>query len=310
MIKGPVTDVTGDPTRQGYPVVDVTADATKQGYPVYVAAGGAYGYPVKVVTSGGYPVKVTSGSIGFTPLALAPLGWWDVSDTATLWQDIAGTSVVTADGQSVALIGDKSGNGLHMTQAVASRRPVYRTSGGLHWLEFDGVDDFLVANSAAALTATHEVFVAANVTAPASGSNGALWSYAASTSASPGGESDTELVIYSDGATKRFRSRYPGFDNASTGTNVTARMGATAVFWQGKFGATDTRQATNGGASTTFTGASTSVPATGYYRVGQHTTSPQYLAGRYYGSAVMPVLSDTNRTKFNTWLGAKAGLTL
>lgn len=37
MIKGPVIDVTSDPTRQGYPVVDVTADATRHGYPVYVA---------------------------------------------------------------------------------------------------------------------------------------------------------------------------------------------------------------------------------------------------------------------------------
>ena len=308
MIKGPVTDVTGDPTRQGYPVVDVTADATKQGYPVYVAAGGAYGYPVKVVPSGGYPVKVTSGSIGFSPLALAPLGWWDVSDTATLWQDTAGASAVTADGQSVARIDDKSGAGLHMTQATASRRPVYRTSGGLHWLEFDGVDDFMSAPAAGALTATHEVFVAANVTAPASGWNGALWSYAAT--AANDAASDTELVIYGDGATKRFRSRYPGFDNYDTGTNVTARMGTAAVFWQGKIGSTDTRQATNGGSSTTFTGASTAVPATGRYRIGSHTFSTQYLACRYYGSAVTPVLSSTDRAKFNTWIGAKAGLTI
>ena len=248
------------------------------------------------------------GGAAFSPLAVAPLGWWDVSDTATLWQDTAGTSAVTADGQSVARINDKSGNGLHMTQAVASRRPVYRTSGGLHWLEFDGVDDFLVASSAAALAATHEVFVAANVTAPASGANGALWSYAAF--ATDAAESNTELLIYGDGATKRFRSRYPGLDNYTSGTIVTSHMGAAAAFWQGKFGSTDTRQATNGGASTTFTGASTSIPASGHYRIGPATYSQQYLAGRYYGSTVTPVLSDADRAKLNTWLGTKAGLTI
>ena len=38
---------------------------------------------------------------------------------------------------------DKSGNGNHATIGVSTARPIYKTDGILHWLQFDGVDDFL-----------------------------------------------------------------------------------------------------------------------------------------------------------------------
>lgn len=67
--------------------------------------------------------------------------WYDPSDLSTLFQDSAGTTPVTGDGQPVGLMLDKSGNGNHATQSVAASRPTYRTDGTLHWLAFDGVDD-------------------------------------------------------------------------------------------------------------------------------------------------------------------------
>ena len=73
--------------------------------------------------------------------------WYDPSDISTLFQDAAGTTPVTAAGQSVGKILDKSGRGNHAVQATASKRPVYRASAGLHWLEFDGVDDTLGVSS-------------------------------------------------------------------------------------------------------------------------------------------------------------------
>jgi len=39
---------------------------------------------------------------------------------------------------------DKSGNGYHASQTGSGARPVYRTDGTLHWLKFDGIDDFLL----------------------------------------------------------------------------------------------------------------------------------------------------------------------
>lgn len=69
--------------------------------------------------------------------------WYDPSDKSTLFQDVAGTVPVTKDGDPVALMRDKSGNGNHATQTVSTARPAYKTDGALHWLEFDGVDDYL-----------------------------------------------------------------------------------------------------------------------------------------------------------------------
>ena len=84
---------------------------------------------------------------GFNPASLFANGeqgaFYDPSDLSTLFQDDAGTSPVTEPGQTVGLVLDKSGNDNHATQPTAEARPVYQAGGGLHWLEFDGVDDFL-----------------------------------------------------------------------------------------------------------------------------------------------------------------------
>ena len=97
------------------------------------------------------------------PLPLSGLScWYDPSDTATLFQDMAGTVPVVTDGTPVALMRDKSGNGNNMVQSAVAARPVYRTAGGRHWLEFDGVDDVMscptapsAPNASAALSFAH-----------------------------------------------------------------------------------------------------------------------------------------------------------
>jgi len=72
--------------------------------------------------------------------------WYDPSDLSTMFQDVAGTMPVTAAGQSVARINDKSGRGNHATQAAAASRPLLvQGADGRFGLLFDGVDDFLEA---------------------------------------------------------------------------------------------------------------------------------------------------------------------
>lgn len=51
--------------------------------------------------------------------------WFEPNDIKTLFQDTAGTTPITAPGQTVALMRDKSGNGKHATQATAAQRPTY-----------------------------------------------------------------------------------------------------------------------------------------------------------------------------------------
>ena len=108
--------------------------------PASLFAGGQKGLWLEVVKSVGFdPASLFAGS---TEGAL-----FDPSDLSTLFQDSAGTTPVTASGQPVGKMLDKSGNGNHATQATYSKRPTYTEGGGLSWLAFDGVDDAMVTGA-------------------------------------------------------------------------------------------------------------------------------------------------------------------
>lgn len=72
-------------------------------------------------------------------------GWWlDPSDLSTMFQDSAGTIPVTAAGQPVGRINDKSGRGNHFIQATNANRPTLQVDGGgRYYLEGDGINDVL-----------------------------------------------------------------------------------------------------------------------------------------------------------------------
>jgi hypothetical protein len=72
--------------------------------------------------------------------------WLDPSDIDTLFQDAAGTTPVTATGQPVGLILDKSGNGNHWSTDSDTRRPTWQQDGSTYYLEFDGSNDILTAS--------------------------------------------------------------------------------------------------------------------------------------------------------------------
>ena len=69
--------------------------------------------------------------------------WLDPSDMSSMFQDSAGTIPVTAVGQPVGLMLDKSGNGFHASQSVLARRPELQLVDGLYRVKGDGVDDVL-----------------------------------------------------------------------------------------------------------------------------------------------------------------------
>lgn len=94
----------------------------------------------------------------FSPLIAEPFIWYDPSDLATLFQVSDGTVAVAADNDPAGYTADKSGSGYHWVQSTAGSRPLYKTSGELHRLDFDGVDDGLASDGvelASGLTAIY-----------------------------------------------------------------------------------------------------------------------------------------------------------
>ena len=64
----------------------------------------------------------------FSPLTISGVtGWWDASDSATLFDATTGGSAVAADG-TVARWEDKSGNARNWTQSGSEQRPTRKTS--------------------------------------------------------------------------------------------------------------------------------------------------------------------------------------
>lgn len=89
--------------------------------------------------------------------------FYDPSDLSTLFQDAAGTTPVTAIGDPVGRILDKSGNGKHATQSSASSRPLLQQTNGLYHLTFDGSNDSMLTGSID-FTGTDKMTVWAGVT--------------------------------------------------------------------------------------------------------------------------------------------------
>jgi len=88
--------------------------------------------------------------------------WYDPSDITTLFQDTAGAVPVTASGQAVARMNDKSGRGNNALQGTASKRPIYTVASGRAYLLFDGIDDHFFA-SAIDLTTVNKMTVISGV---------------------------------------------------------------------------------------------------------------------------------------------------
>lgn len=133
---------------------------------------------------------LTGGGGGFSPASLFANGeqgaWYDPSDFSTMFQDSAGTTPVTAVGQPVGRILDKSGRGNHASQSTAAARPVLQQDGnGKYYLAFDGVDDKLLSTSID-FSGTNEATLAVAFSRTNDAAAGYIFSHSAEVNTQPG----------------------------------------------------------------------------------------------------------------------------
>jgi len=233
-------------------------------------------------------------SAGFDPASLFSNGeqgaWYDPSDLTTLYQDSAGTTPVTADGDPVGRMEDKSGNGNHATQATSAARPVYRTDGTLHWLEFDGVDDSMIITGVDRSSWTDAMAITAGQ--------------------AQGGKGSYLNGLYSPGE----KNHEPYDDNlwyVAFGSDTRIDTGATLNYSTNYVlsrvrtsGVTDFRR--NSISVGTDTGNPTSYNAANDIRIGFNTE--EYLDGRIHG--IIIVNSTSGVSGAESYLATKSGVTL
>lgn len=260
-----------------------------------------------------FAFKTFGFGANFDPMTLFAGGkqgvWYDPSDKSTLFQDVAGTVAVTKSGDPVGLMKDKSGNGNHAVQTVSASRPTYQTDGILHWLQGDGVDDYLdtgiVAWNGSAFFQSSAIRM--------------MGGYAYSgpfrilrEGGNPVGTSDNYFEEYSDvgqSTLKMLLQRYPSF--ASPYQDDTARppLGGDHISWQSNGASFKTQVLPNQpnvvdtGLQTLSSGNATLSLFRGY--------SGHVMAGRMYGFIwLSSTPTDAARDSANAYLAIKAGVTL
>ena len=248
--------------------------------------------------------------------------WYDPSDLSTLFQDSAGTTPVTSDGDPVGKILDQSGNGNHLTQTTAAARPLYKTSGGLHWLDFDGTDDWL-ESAAVDLSGTNTASVFAGIRkerasvagasdpifingdAGTSGGafaiyaphNGTARDFAWSVDPATGGSQSFRAV--DDASYEAPVSGVIGLQVNTAGADNDARLGCR---WNGATLSTFSADASGG----TGTGLANET-----FRVGLQVGTSDYYDGRIYSLVVTDdTLTVSELASLESYVAGKTGVTL
>jgi len=259
-----------------------------------------------------YPLGV---GLAFTPARLfiggGAGGWWDPSDLSTMFKDTAGTQPVTADGDAVARINDKSGNGNHLVQATTANCPTFRKVGAICYLDFDGTDDCLSLASAN-LAIVGDLTLSASAYKNAGGSYGGLL-----TCQTNAGTVNPYEFRFSNHATVAQPELIAA--NATTAESTMAGgpgnvgpLAAALVASMRRSVASSVELSVN---KSRVSYASTMTPtadASSTFTMGnRHGDLGIPLAGRIYGAvAIAGRLSDANLGNLETWLGAKAGLSI
>lgn len=213
--------------------------------------------------------------------------WYDPSDLTTLFQDAAMAVPVTAADDPVGAMLDKSGNGRHVT-AVATERPLYKTSGGLHWIETDDVND-VMASASFALTQPWDRVSAVRFLSV--GGNDMIFGDLTG-NAGQMGHLTGDLILYNGSVFAPFA--YPG-------------IGTDAVVYEKHSGAASQLSVDGGAASAGDSGATAADGLT----IGSSAPAGNVVGCRYYGHVQFDrELTAGEISQLVTYLAAKQGRVL
>lgn len=250
-------------------------------------------------------IMTESGPSPFSPADLTLTGWWDPSDLSTMWQDTAGTTPVTADGDVVARIDDKSGNSRNFTQSTSGARPVYRTSGGLHWLEFAGSGDWMI-NSATLAT----LYGATTFNAVVSARADSITLSTTPLLAPAVLHGDEGAVTVGWAATSLIGTS--NFDGSTDYTSVANTLGDDVVVYARHESGTLylSRNSVFVDASVA-SGSTSDLGSNDKAVLFTNYAQDQFMNGRLYGAATTTTaLTEQERIDLTVWMGEKAGLTI
>lgn len=121
------------------------------------------------------PGVYNNTGVAWTPASLTGLlVWYDPSDLSTMWQDSARTTPVTATGQSVCALNDKSGAGRHAVQATTLSCPtLQQDAGGRKYLACNA--SMMDATATSASVAQNQPFLFGGVSYTTTATVGAIY---------------------------------------------------------------------------------------------------------------------------------------
>lgn len=222
---------------------------------------------------------------------------------SSMSQDTVGATPVTAAGQSVGRILDRSGNALHPVQATAAAKPTYQLDGSSRpYLSLDGVDDTMSTPSFDWVT--DELTIVTAMTSALTGTQNVI--------IQGGGNLSTVGFALSKLSTNLMRARSSGTAFA-VADSVSAVSGSPEIFAEvAKISAPYVRLRRNAAqiAESTATQGTGVFSSSWPINIGS-SSGTQFMNGRIYGLlAVNRVLTTQQLGWVEKWLALKSGVTL
>lgn len=215
--------------------------------------------------------------------------WLDPSDLSTMWKERTGASATTPAvvDDVVGTILSKDGSGtLYFTAPSDSARGILRNSGGLWWIELDGVDDEYEA-TVSGLSATSFLCVGLN---PGADAEYIVWGH--------DGDPSRFIVLADDGV---------GGGNVSSGAGgPTYRVDGVDQSWAGRDDAHDALT----GAARVLTVENTGLGSWTALDLGGYSDPGFDFGGNFNGQVVADALTTAERAQVEAYMAGKAGVTL